>query len=165
MPSQNIFDLTGKVAAVVGAGSGIGRALALELAARGAVLALSDVDAAAAERTAEQCRATGTTARAWRVDVAAVFSCGSVGPPASAHLVIDQSTLKMQPRAPDPAPGAGAADGAALPEPAGPAPGRVAAGVGRRGRAVGGGAAGLSGLRAAGAPGRRPGLRLDGGRA
>jgi hypothetical protein len=44
-------------------------------------------------------------AGAWRVDVAAVFSCGSVGAPASANLIIDQSTLKMQPREPDPAPG------------------------------------------------------------
>ena len=38
-------DLADKVAAVTGAGSGIGRALALELAAQGCHLALSDVDA------------------------------------------------------------------------------------------------------------------------
>jgi NAD(P)-dependent dehydrogenase (short-subunit alcohol dehydrogenase family) len=42
----------GKVCAVTGAGSGIGRALAAELAARGARLALSDVDAAGLEETA-----------------------------------------------------------------------------------------------------------------
>lgn len=41
----------------------------------------------------------------WRIDVAAVFSCGTQGAPASANFVIDESTLKMQPRVPDPAPG------------------------------------------------------------
>ena len=37
-------DFSGRVAAITGAGSGIGRALAVDLAARGAHLALSDVD-------------------------------------------------------------------------------------------------------------------------
>jgi NAD(P)-dependent dehydrogenase (short-subunit alcohol dehydrogenase family) len=72
-----VRDYTGKVAAITGAGSGIGRALALELAGRSAVLALSDVDPAAAERTAAQCRGRGAQARSWRLDVAdreAVFA-------------------------------------------------------------------------------------------
>jgi NAD(P)-dependent dehydrogenase (short-subunit alcohol dehydrogenase family) len=46
----------GKVAVITGAGSGIGRALALDLASRGAKLALSDIDAdglAATVRAAE----------------------------------------------------------------------------------------------------------------
>jgi NAD(P)-dependent dehydrogenase (short-subunit alcohol dehydrogenase family) len=43
----------GKVAVVTGAGSGIGRALALELAARGARVAISDVDATGLDTTAQ----------------------------------------------------------------------------------------------------------------
>jgi NAD(P)-dependent dehydrogenase (short-subunit alcohol dehydrogenase family) len=44
----------GKVAVVTGAGSGIGRALALELARRGARLALSDIDDSGLAQTAAQ---------------------------------------------------------------------------------------------------------------
>jgi len=40
-----------KLCVITGAGSGIGRALALDLAARGAALALSDIDAAGLEET------------------------------------------------------------------------------------------------------------------
>jgi NAD(P)-dependent dehydrogenase (short-subunit alcohol dehydrogenase family) len=60
----------GKVAAVTGAGSGIGRALALELAARGARgLILADIDAAAAEDTAQRVQGAGAEAEAYRLDV------------------------------------------------------------------------------------------------
>lgn len=48
--------LTDKVVVITGAASGIGRALALDMAARGAVLALSDVDAAGLEETARLAR-------------------------------------------------------------------------------------------------------------
>ncbi len=54
---------SGKVAAITGAGSGIGRGLALELAADGCHLALSDVDdAGLAETVAMVERATGGSA-------------------------------------------------------------------------------------------------------
>ncbi|SFQ69845.1 Short-chain dehydrogenase [Amycolatopsis arida] len=47
---------TGRVAVITGAGSGIGRALAVALADQGSVLALSDRDAAAVEGTRDLCR-------------------------------------------------------------------------------------------------------------
>ena len=56
----------GKVAVITGAGSGIGRALALNLAARGAVLALSDKDEVGLLETAERC--TARHAREVRTD-------------------------------------------------------------------------------------------------
>ena len=60
---------SGKVAAVTGAGSGIGQALALELAHSGALLAISDVDAVGLAETESRLRATGATVRADRLDV------------------------------------------------------------------------------------------------
>jgi NAD(P)-dependent dehydrogenase (short-subunit alcohol dehydrogenase family) len=59
----------GKVAVVTGAGSGIGRALAIQLASCGARLALSDIDEAALSTTIAQC-GSGTEARAYKLNVA-----------------------------------------------------------------------------------------------
>ncbi|MFI9504564.1 SDR family NAD(P)-dependent oxidoreductase [Nocardia sp. NPDC052566] len=66
----------GRVAVITGAGSGIGRALAVDLAGRGAVLALSDIDGAGLERTAALCEKGEGAVLASRLDVtdrAAVF--------------------------------------------------------------------------------------------
>jgi NAD(P)-dependent dehydrogenase (short-subunit alcohol dehydrogenase family) len=54
-----IENLEGKVAVVTGAGSGIGRALALRFAAEGMRLALADVEQASLEETGEMARAAG----------------------------------------------------------------------------------------------------------
>src|SRR6201994_2787698 len=59
----------GKVAAVTGAGSGIGQALALELGRSGASLAISDVDAEGLAQTEQQLKAIGVAVRSDRLDV------------------------------------------------------------------------------------------------
>ena len=58
----------GKVAVITGAGSGIGRALAQQLAAKGARLALSDVNATGLEATVVSLPA-GCDARSYALDV------------------------------------------------------------------------------------------------
>ena len=59
-----------KVAAITGAGSGIGRALAYHLARQGCHLALSDVNVEGLQETVEQARKLGVTVSGQRVDVA-----------------------------------------------------------------------------------------------
>jgi NADP-dependent 3-hydroxy acid dehydrogenase YdfG len=59
----------GKVAVVTGAGSGIGQALALELARSGASVAISDVDTEGLAKTEEQVKAIGAQVRSDRLDV------------------------------------------------------------------------------------------------
>lgn len=59
----------GKVAAITGAGSGIGRALALELARSGARLAISDTDVDGLAQTEELINKVGAAVRADRIDV------------------------------------------------------------------------------------------------
>lgn len=66
----------GKVAAITGAGSGMGRTLAVELARRGCHLALSDINEAGLVQTVKECVVHGVRVTLQRLDVsdrAAVF--------------------------------------------------------------------------------------------
>ena len=62
-------DIRGRVAVVTGAGSGIGQALAYDLARRGAKLAISDIDANGLAETTKQLRVIGAPVHATQLDV------------------------------------------------------------------------------------------------
>ncbi len=63
-------DFNGRVVAITGAGSGIGRALAQDLAVRGAHLALSDIDEVGLAETVALCEGRGVKVSSQRLDVA-----------------------------------------------------------------------------------------------
>jgi NAD(P)-dependent dehydrogenase (short-subunit alcohol dehydrogenase family) len=97
-----------KVAVVTGAASGIGRALVLDLAARGADCALADVDEAGLAETAAAVGKAGRRATAHRVDVADAdrmqrFAAEVVAQHGTVHLVVNNAgvsvtgTLEEQP--------------------------------------------------------------------
>ena len=63
-------EFEGKVAVITGAGSGIGRALALNLAEKGAKLALSDIDTEGLAETVRQTRSLGADVKSDHLNVA-----------------------------------------------------------------------------------------------
>jgi len=63
------MELTGQVAIVTGAGRGIGRAIALELARQGSDVVIAELDQAGAKRTAEEVGALGRRAVVAPTDV------------------------------------------------------------------------------------------------
>ena len=68
-PSRSGLPLTGQLAVITGAGSGIGRATALKFAEEGADIVCVDINLIAAERTALLCQTLGSEAWSRRVDV------------------------------------------------------------------------------------------------
>lgn len=64
------LELTGKVALVTGAAQGIGRAIALLLAQKGADIVVSDINLEKAQETAKEIETIGRRAMAIKVDVA-----------------------------------------------------------------------------------------------
>ena len=81
----SMFDLTGKTALVVGAGSGIGEASAHGLASFGAHVMCADVNGEAADQTASDVRSQGKKADALKLDLTDPESVrtavGSMGAP------------------------------------------------------------------------------------
>ncbi|MGB2047835.1 MAG: SDR family NAD(P)-dependent oxidoreductase, partial [Psychrobacter celer] len=69
MATQLQQDLTGKVALVTGAASGIGRDIAETYAKAGAAVGIADINLAAAQQTADAIEAAGGRALAIAMDV------------------------------------------------------------------------------------------------
>ena len=80
------MELEGQVAIVTGAGRGIGRATALELARMGAAIVVAELDRAGAERTAAEVRGLGRRATVVPTDVTSRADLGAMAEHARAEF-------------------------------------------------------------------------------
>lgn len=92
--------LKDKVAAITGAGSGIGRATALRMAELGCHLAVSDVDEQGLSQTAEAAQAKGVQVLATKLDVSdreAVYGWAEevVGRFQRAHIIVNNAGVSL----------------------------------------------------------------------
>jgi len=95
-----VKSFTGKVAVVTGAASGMGRSLALQLAAEGARLAISDVELRGLAETAARARELGATVHEQRLDVAdrdavLAYAAVVVTEYGAVHLVINNAGIAL----------------------------------------------------------------------
>jgi butyryl-CoA dehydrogenase len=95
-----VNDFGGRVAAVTGAASGIGRALADQLARRGTHLALSDVDEIGLAETVAACEGQGVKVTSQRVDVAdraavEAWAAQVVADHGAVHLVFNNAGVAL----------------------------------------------------------------------
>lgn len=90
----------GRVAVVTGAASGIGRVLALQLATRGCILALADLDTEGLRETAQQVREAGARCSVHEVDVADrdavdAFATAVIDEHGEAHLLFNNAGVTL----------------------------------------------------------------------
>jgi len=93
-------DFSNRVAAITGAGSGIGRALACALARQGAHLALSDIDDAGLAETVTRCEGLGIKITSTHLDVAdryavSTWADGVVAEHGRVNLIVNNAGVAL----------------------------------------------------------------------
>ncbi len=98
--TERVKNFSGRVAAITGAGSGIGRALAIDLAGRGTHLALADLDGIGLAETVGRCEGLGVKVTATQLDVAdrdAMFAWAdsAADQHGAVHLIINNAGVNL----------------------------------------------------------------------